>query len=134
MSATADLPLTVSSVAPGSVPNSQPFLPSKATVTDTGDHVFELFQLAEDQRAMRPGAGERNVEVIAAGFGRKTTLAGRAGTAVRGDVIVENRRLADEPAIVLNAHINVSPRAIDKQAHFHLRLIPRLQCKHSPGR
>jgi hypothetical protein len=27
--------LTVSSVAPGSVPNSQPFLPSSASVTET---------------------------------------------------------------------------------------------------
>ena len=45
MSATVDLPLTVSSVAPGSVPNSQPFFPSSATVTDTEITFSSFFSL-----------------------------------------------------------------------------------------
>jgi hypothetical protein len=58
--------------------------------------------------------------VIAAGFGGKAILASRAGTAIGGDVIVEDRGFADEVS-VLNAHINVLPGAIDEQTHFVLR-------------
>ena len=46
------------------------------------DHVGQLLQLAEDQGAVRPGAGERDIEVIAAGLGLEAALAGRAGGAV----------------------------------------------------
>ncbi len=45
MSAMVDLPLMVSSVAPGSVPNSQPFLPNNGTVTETEITSSSFFSL-----------------------------------------------------------------------------------------
>ena len=111
----------VSSVAPGSVPNSQPFLPRSATVTETEITLSSFFQFAENQSAVRPRAGERNVQMIAVSFGGKAAFAGWPGTAVGRDVIVECRRFADETT-VLDAHIYILPGAVDEQTHCSLRL------------
>src|SRR5262249_11397195 len=47
------------------------------------NRVLEPLELAEDHGALRPRAGERNVEVITARLGRKAAPAGGARTAVR---------------------------------------------------
>ncbi|MDT4885346.1 hypothetical protein FQZ97_1215710 [compost metagenome] len=39
------------------------------------DQLLELLQLAEDQRAVGPGAGKRDVEVVAPGFGLEAAFA-----------------------------------------------------------
>ena len=43
------------------------------------DHVLEPLEAAEDEGAMGPGAGQRDVEMVAAGLGREPALAARAG-------------------------------------------------------
>ncbi len=52
--------------------------PSCQFTTESADHALEPFQLAEDQRAMRPGTGVGDVEVIAAGLRLEAALAARA--------------------------------------------------------
>ena len=55
------------------------------------DRLGQLLQPAEDQRAVRPGAGERDVEMVAAGLGLEAALAGRAGRAVGRHPVAEQR-------------------------------------------
>src|SRR5207253_8518681 len=47
------------------------------------DDLLKPLELAEDHGAVRPWAGERDVEVIAARLGRKATVARQARAAVR---------------------------------------------------
>src|SRR5690606_6547842 len=65
------------------------------------DQVVKILQLAEDQGAMRPGAGQRHIEVIAAGFGLEAADAGWAGAAISGYPIAEARLAAFEFATAL---------------------------------
>ena len=58
--------------------------------------------------------------MIAVSLGGKSAFAGRAGTAVRCDVIVECRWFPDETTL-LHAHIYILPGAVDEQAHIDLR-------------
>ena len=39
------------------------------TAHDRGDRAFELFKLAEDQRAVRPGTVARDIEIVASRLG-----------------------------------------------------------------
>ena len=86
------------------------------------DDVLEFFQLADDQGAVRPRTGQRDVEVIAAALGQKSAAAARAGTAVSGDVIVVLGGRADEMT-VLGARGVFLPPAVDEQAYFVSPLI-----------
>src|SRR5208282_5944000 len=51
----------------------------------------ELFELAENDRAVRVGTRERDVEVIASALGGKAALTGRSRTSIRRDPIAKNR-------------------------------------------
>jgi len=63
------------------------------------DQLFEAFEFAVDQCAMRPGAGERDVEVVAARLGWKGRLATRARRAVPGYPVVTFGMLSFESAV-----------------------------------
>ena len=73
MSASVDLPLTLSGVAPGSAPNSPRLAEMRLGHRDR-DHVLKLLELTQDQGAGRPRTGQRDVEVVAAGFGGNPPL------------------------------------------------------------
>src|SRR6185437_2038296 len=45
-------------------------------------HRLQALELAKDQRAMRPGTGEADIEMIAPGFGAKAALPRRPRRAV----------------------------------------------------
>ena len=62
------------------------------------DQVFELLQLSEDQRAVCPGAGIGDVQVVATGFGLVAGGARRACRSVGGNPIAEGRGAALEMA------------------------------------
>ena len=81
-----------------------------------GDDVLQALELAEDDGAVRPGAGERDIEMIAAGLGGKAALALGAGAAVRRHPVVEAGGRADEFA-VLGAQAVLLPDAIDQKPH-----------------
>src|SRR5262249_17385994 len=76
------------------------------------DDVFELLELAKNDRPRRPWAGERDIEVIAPGPGLKSAFARRACAAVDRDPVAKLRVGADEVA-VLGAILVVLPHAID---------------------
>src|SRR6202049_3592521 len=82
------------------------------------DHLFHLFQPAEDERAMRPRAGERHIEVIAAARGFETAFAGRPGRAVGRDPVVEAGRLALEAAAGARVVAALLPDAVNEHSHF----------------
>ena len=107
-------------VAPGSMPNSQPCLAEMRLGHRDRDDVLKLLELAEDEGAGRPRAGERDVEVVAAGFGGESSFAGRAGAAVGRDVVVEGRGRSDEVAVLGSGNV-LLPGAVDKQSHYRLR-------------
>ena len=65
--------------------------PSASATTETRDDVLQPLQRAEDQRAVRPWAGQRDVEMIAARLGLEAALARWARAAVRGDPVAELR-------------------------------------------
>ena len=60
------------------------------------DDVLELLQLAQDQRAVRPRAGQRNVEMVAAGLGLEAAHAPFGRLAVHRDPVAPLRLAADE--------------------------------------
>ena len=61
------------------------------------DDVLEPLEHAHDHGAVRPGAGQRDIEMIAAARGGKAAVAGRAGAAVLGHPVAEARGRAHEP-------------------------------------
>jgi hypothetical protein len=83
-----------------------------------GDQVFEFFQLAEDQCAVRPRASEGDVEMIAARLCFEAALAARRGLAVSGNPVTET---GFGPYEFTADHFRfdafVTPYAIDKQSH-----------------
>src|SRR5690606_32038191 len=82
------------------------------------DQAVEPFELAKDERAMRPGAGERDVKVIAPGFGLVPARAARAGRAIGRDPVPERRLLAHEaPAGAFGVVPLILPDTVDKQSH-----------------
>src|SRR5581483_5562149 len=94
--------------------------------------VLERLQLPEDDGAVRPGAGKRNIKVIAAGLGGKAAFAGRPRTSVGRHPIAKLRSRPDEMA-VLGARNIVLPDAIDKKSHAGLLNLRRLSFRLSPG-
>jgi hypothetical protein len=82
------------------------------------NRVLETLELAHDQRAVRPGTGERDVEVIAPGRGRQPAFAGRSGTAVGGDPVAKLGLAADEAsAAVCSVAALVAPDTFDQSSH-----------------
>jgi hypothetical protein len=78
------------------------------------DGLFQSFQFAEDEGAVRPGAGERNIQVIAAGLGLETGLSRRARAAVCGYPVTEPGLLTLEmPSGGLGVVPLVAPFAVD---------------------
>src|SRR5690606_8606545 len=81
--------------------------------------------LAEDQRAMRPGTGERDIKMIAAGLGGKTAVPRRTGRAVYGDPVAELRRRTFEMALGgLRVIPDVMPDAVNEHTHDLLLFAP----------
>ena len=80
------------------------------------DRVLEAFELAHDQRAVRPRAGERDVEVVAPGLGLEPARAGRSRATVVRDPVAELGVDAHEAA-VLAALVLIAPDALDQHAH-----------------
>src|SRR5690606_10763532 len=81
------------------LPEERPAMLAHEVVHDIDrDHVLELLQLADDQSAMRPRAGERDIEMVAARFGLETALAALGGLAVPGDPVTELRDRTFETA------------------------------------
>ena len=82
------------------------------------DDVFELLQLAEDQRAVRPRAGERDVEVVAAGLRLEAARAAFGRLAVGRDPVAPLRLRADELAARFPGVVPaVRPFSVDQQSH-----------------
>src|SRR5208282_2351444 len=84
------------------------------------DDAFELFELAENDRAVGVRARQRDVEVIAPALGGKAALTGRSGTAIRRDPIAKDRLGGHEaPAGRGNVVPLAVPHAIDKDPMRH---------------
>src|SRR6185437_9571758 len=81
-----------------------------------GYDIFERLELAEDERAVRPGARKRNVKVIASGFCREAAFAGWPRTAVGRNPIAELRGRADELAVLSSRSIFL-PDAVNQKSH-----------------
>ncbi len=82
------------------------------------DHALQPLEAAEDERAVGPRAGERHVEVIAAGLGLEAALARRPRCAVRRDPVAEARVRAHETAAAARRVVPlVVPDAVDENAH-----------------
>ncbi len=81
------------------------------------DQGFELLELAVDQGAVGPGTGERNIEVIASGFGldRRSTIG--TGRAVRGHPVATLRLFALEFAVIAVFVPPILPLTIDQKSH-----------------
>src|SRR5206468_1495103 len=96
------------------------------------DHVLQRFELAEDEGAVCPRAGEGDIEVIAPRLGGEAAPAGRTGAAVGRDPAAEARRRADETARADLVAL-VLPDAVDEHAHGIL-LVARLRNQHGAKR
>src|SRR5947209_5715704 len=84
------------------------------------DDVLESLQLAEDDRAMRPRARKRDVEVIAPARGRKSAAAARAGAAVgRHPVAIFRLAALEAPAGRLGVVETGVPDTLDQFAMGH---------------
>src|SRR5262249_1482510 len=83
------------------------------------DHVRELLETTEDDGAMRPRAGERDVEMIAVALRRKAAVAGGTRPAVGvHPVAVQGLRPPEASALDTLAVVAVVvPRAVDQEAH-----------------
>jgi len=55
------------------------------------DQIAQSLEGADDQGAVSPGAGQRYIKVVAAGFGRKSGLTARTRGSVQGDPVSEGR-------------------------------------------
>ena len=88
-------------------------------VTSTKKSVKTMvFQFPKDQGAVCPGAGQRDIEVIAPGFGLKAALATWARGPVRRDPVAELRRATHEAAAgFLGVVPLIDPTAFLKQSH-----------------
>ena len=106
--------------APG---RKRPALIAEQPVDDRQlDDSLQPFQLAEDQRAVGPGTGERHVEPVAPRLGLATALARGPRRAVGGDPVAELRVGADEPPGGIVREIPLrAPHAVD---HLHRPILP----------
>src|SRR5207248_3333423 len=80
------------------------------------DDVIQALELAEDDRAVRPRTGERDVEVIAPRLGRKAAVARGPWASVRRHPVAEQGRSAHEAAAAQSRFL-VLPDALDELAH-----------------
>src|SRR3546814_7710288 len=69
---------------------------------------------------MRPGAGQADVQPVAAGLGTMSARAARSRAAIGGQPVAEARLLAPEPAVLRRVVPLVVPFAFDQQAHWIL--------------
>src|SRR5690606_41976802 len=83
------------------------------------DQAFQALERSRDKSAVRPGAGQADIEVIAAGLGREAARATGAGAAVRGDPVATLRLFALETAVAGGVVPLVMPAAIDQKPHLH---------------
>src|SRR5690606_23532856 len=82
------------------------------------DQVVELLQLAEDERAVRPGTGQRDVEMVAPGLGLEAAFAARPRCAVARHPVAELRcGSLEAPAMRFGVVPFVVPDAVDEQTH-----------------
>ena len=75
---------------------------------------FEALQLAHQHGAVRPGAGRRGDQLIAAGLGLE------AGRAVAADPVAEHRIRPQELPAAAGRRVVVEPSAVDQHAHADL--------------
>src|SRR5713226_419627 len=89
------------------------------------DDLLEFFELAHDDRPVRPGARRGNEEVIAAGLGLETAVAGRSRAPVRRDPMAKLGGLADivSPGVARDSGV-VVPLAINHETHERILLSP----------
>ncbi len=81
------------------------------------DQGVEPLQRPDDEGAMRPWAGEADIEVVAVSLRDKTARPTWAGNAVRRDPVVEGAVLADETTAVRAGIIPlVVPDPVDEQS------------------
>ncbi len=84
---------------------------------ETEDQGLEFLQLAEDQGAVRPGAGERDIKMVPTGLGPEAARATRARRAVRGDPVAELRSCALEMALPFLCIVpDVVPDTVNQRA------------------
>src|SRR6185437_9864919 len=83
------------------------------------DHALETFQPAEDQGAMRPRAGERDDEVIAAGLRPEAANPARSCVSAGRDPVAERRVGAHEMTGRIVRKVAVAPDSVDEMAHVH---------------
>ena len=82
------------------------------------DHLLQSFQMPEYQCPVGPGAGQRNVQVVAVRLGPEPAAAARAGAAVGGDPVTKLRRAALEVALVrLGVVPLVFPFSVHQKSH-----------------
>ncbi len=89
--------------------------------------VLEAFQLAEDQRAVRPRAGPRDVEVVAARLGLEPALAGRSRRPVRRHPVAEacdSSRSKRPPLDFVSYHWSCQTPSIRSPMQLSLRVDP----------
>src|SRR6266851_6525845 len=80
------------------------------------DHGLQPLQLAEDQGAMRPGTGERDIEMVASRLGGKAAGAGWSRRAVERDPVADRRRGPHEPAVLVGRkRLFLAPSAVQKE-------------------
>src|SRR5690606_11258569 len=92
-----------------------------------GDRLLKSLELAEDEGPVRPGAGERDIETIAAGLRGEAALPRGTGTAVVGDPVAEGTLAPLEAAAGrLGIVPLVVPAALDKQSHDPVLCFPEL--------
>src|SRR6266852_3969304 len=106
---------------PSGALNAHPLSPMNGSTTDTEIASSSLFQLTDDQRAMCPRAGERDVYVIAARRGLEAAFAARPRPAIGRHPIPEDSLRANEVASRTAPKVVTSPSAIDQ--HSHLKLL-----------
>src|SRR5208282_5288771 len=85
------------------------------------DHALESLELAEDQGAVRPRAGERDDEVVAVGFGLEAADAARPRFAARRHPVAERRVRPDEMTRPVVRKVTLrAPGAFEKNAHVRM--------------
>src|SRR5690606_2419290 len=94
------------------------------------DRVLQALQPAHDQGAVRPGAGERDVEVIATGLRLEAAFADRSGTAVRRDPVAKLGLDAHEAAVPARRLVAAAPDAFDQLAHDGSSRLPCRRAQH----
>ena len=80
---------------------------------------FQFLELAEDERAMRPRTGQRDIEMITAGRRSKTARSRRSRAAVRRHPIAKVRLRPHKAAIDRSLDL-VRPHSVNQLAHKSL--------------